>query len=96
MTKPIFADVFADQWPKLPAVMRAHYANRPFSHDRVTVEGQLDVYIHPLLKPLAPLMAALGLLTPWDGYEWVRYGDDALLVDIDTGEVIRVEYDLFD
>jgi len=40
--------------------------------------------------------AAYGLLTPWDGYEWVRYGDDALLVDIDTGEVIRVEYDLFD
>ena len=40
--------------------------------------------------------AAYGLLSPWDGYEWVRYGDDALLIDTDTGEVIRVEYDLFD
>jgi Ni/Co efflux regulator RcnB len=40
--------------------------------------------------------AAYGLLAPWDGYEWVRYGDDALLIDVDTGEVIRVEYDLFD
>ncbi len=40
--------------------------------------------------------AAYGLISPWDGYEWVRYGDDALLIDIDTGEVIRVEYDLFD
>ncbi|HTT97808.1 MAG TPA: RcnB family protein [Rhizomicrobium sp.] len=40
--------------------------------------------------------ATYGLIAPWDGYEWVRYGDDALLVDIDTGEVIRVEYDLFD
>lgn len=36
-----------------------------------------------------------GLIAPWDGYEWVRYGDDALLIDIDTGEVIRVEYGLF-
>ncbi len=39
--------------------------------------------------------AAYDLLAPWDGYEWVRYGDDALLIDIDTGEVIRVEYGLF-
>lgn len=39
--------------------------------------------------------AAYGLLEPWPGYEWVRYGDDALLIDIETGEVIRVEYDVF-
>jgi Ni/Co efflux regulator RcnB len=39
---------------------------------------------------------AYGLMAPWDGYEWVRYGDDALLIDVDTGEVIRVEYGLFD
>jgi Ni/Co efflux regulator RcnB len=39
---------------------------------------------------------AYGLLAPWDGYEWVRYGDDALLIDLDTGEVIRVEYGLFE
>jgi Ni/Co efflux regulator RcnB len=40
--------------------------------------------------------ATYGLMAPWDGYEWVRYGDDALLIDVDTGEVIRVEYGLFD
>jgi len=67
MSAPIFADVFADQWTTLPPVMRAHYANRPNSHDRVTVEGRLDVHIHPLMKPLAPVMAWLGLLTPWAG-----------------------------
>lgn len=39
--------------------------------------------------------AAFGLFAPWEGYEWVRYGDDALLVDVETGEVIRVEYDVF-
>lgn len=64
---PIFADVFADQWEKLPPVLRTHYANRPYSHDRVTVEGHLDIHIHPLLKPLAPLMALMGMLTPWTG-----------------------------
>ena len=67
MTAPIFADVFADQWDALPVVMRKHYANRACTHDRVTVEGHLDVYIHPLMKPFAPLMAWLGLLAPWAG-----------------------------
>ena len=39
--------------------------------------------------------AGFGLMTPWAGYQWVRYGNDALLIDVETGEVIRVEYDLF-
>jgi len=39
--------------------------------------------------------ALYGLMAPWAGYEWVRVGDDALLVDVETGEVIRVEYGLF-
>lgn len=39
--------------------------------------------------------AAYGLIAPWPGYQWVRYGDDALLIDLETGEVIRVEYDVF-
>ncbi len=65
--KPIFAEVFAEQWDRLPPVMRKHYANRPHTGDRVTVSGTLDVRIHPLMKPLAPLMGALGLLTPWAG-----------------------------
>jgi hypothetical protein len=28
-------------------------------------------------------------------YRWVRYYNDALLVDLDTGEVVDVEYDIF-
>ena len=36
-----------------------------------------------------------GLVYPPDGFEWIRVGDDALLVDIDTGEIIRVEYGVF-
>jgi len=30
------------------------------------------------------------------GYVWVRYGDDALLVNVRTGFILQVEYDLFD
>lgn len=36
-----------------------------------------------------------GLVAPPDGYEWVRVGNDALLIDVDSGEVIRVVYDVF-
>jgi Ni/Co efflux regulator RcnB len=38
---------------------------------------------------------AYGLIAPPDGYQWIREGNDAVLVDIDTGEVVRVEYDVF-
>jgi Ni/Co efflux regulator RcnB len=30
-----------------------------------------------------------------DGYEWIRYGPDLLLVDLATGEVVDVEYGVF-
>jgi Ni/Co efflux regulator RcnB len=36
-----------------------------------------------------------GLVAPPGGYEWVRYGPDALLIDVNTGEIIQVEYGLF-
>lgn len=40
--------------------------------------------------------AGLGFDDPPPGYEWVRYGPDLLLVDLDTGEVVDVEYGVFD
>jgi hypothetical protein len=33
---------------------------------------------------------------PMAGFEWVRYGPDILLINIDTGEVVQVIYDAFD
>jgi Ni/Co efflux regulator RcnB len=39
--------------------------------------------------------AALGMDPPPPGYEWVRYGPDLLLVNIDTGQVVDVAYDVF-
>ena len=38
---------------------------------------------------------AYGLMPPPPDAVWVRYGPDALLVDRFTGEIIRVEYDVF-
>ena len=38
---------------------------------------------------------AYDLMDPPDGYVWVRYGPDALLIDEDTGEIVQVEYDVF-
>jgi Ni/Co efflux regulator RcnB len=35
------------------------------------------------------------LEVPPVGCEWVRYGNDALLVDIATGEILQVEYGVF-
>ncbi len=35
------------------------------------------------------------LEVPPAGYEWVRYGDDALLVDTSDGEILQVEYGVF-
>ncbi len=36
-----------------------------------------------------------GLANPPYGYVWVRYGDDALLVNVDDGRILRVVYGLY-
>jgi len=38
---------------------------------------------------------AYGLFAPPPGLIWVRYGDDALLIDQYTGEIVQVRYDVF-
>ncbi len=39
--------------------------------------------------------SAYDLVSPPDGYVWVRFGPDALLIDEDTGEVLQVVYGVF-
>jgi hypothetical protein len=39
--------------------------------------------------------AALGVDPPPPGYQWVRYGPDLLLVNVITGQVADVAYDVF-
>jgi Ni/Co efflux regulator RcnB len=38
---------------------------------------------------------AFGLFAPPDGLVWVRVGNDALLIDQETGEVVQVQYGVF-
>ena len=42
-----------------------------------------------------PDWAALGLAPPPPGYQWVRYGPDLLLVELDNGQVVDVAYGVF-
>lgn len=65
--KPTFAAIFAEQWDTLPPALKAHYANRPHTRDHVTVEGVLDVEMHPLLRRLSWLIRLTGMLTPYEG-----------------------------
>jgi hypothetical protein len=61
---PLFAQAFGDGWPKLPPVMRDHYAVRAYSNDRVTVTGHLDVASAWWLRLPAKLT---GILVPYNG-----------------------------
>ncbi len=67
MTLPTFAPVFGGTWDGLPPALRLHYANRPFSRDRVTVKGILTIRMGPVMRVFAPVMGALGMLTPCEG-----------------------------
>lgn len=58
--RPIFQTVFGAHWDSLPAVMKKHYANRPYCNDNVIVEGVLDVQYSGLLRLLKPLFRLLG------------------------------------
>jgi hypothetical protein len=42
-----------------------------------------------------PDWAALGLAPPPPGFQWVRYGPDLLLVELDNGQVVDVAYGVF-
>jgi Ni/Co efflux regulator RcnB len=39
--------------------------------------------------------SSYGLESPPEGLTWIRAGDDALLVDSKTGEVVQTDYSLF-
>jgi Nickel/cobalt transporter regulator len=44
-------------------------------------------------RPAEPRLFALEV--PPVGYEWVRDGNDAILVNTDSGEILQVEYGVF-
>ena len=47
--------------------MHKHYANRPFSNDRVTVEGLMKIEVSAFARLLSPLLRLAGTLVPYGG-----------------------------
>ena len=72
----------------------AYHGPRGFHYQRWSYGDRLpsSYYARPfwLLNALA-----YGLFAPPPGLIWVRYGDDALLIDQYTGEIVQVRYDVF-
>ncbi len=63
---PIFEGIFGIPWTRLPPVMQKHYAIRPDSDDRVTVEGTLNIRCSRMIRLAAPLLKLLGALVPYN------------------------------
>lgn len=68
---PIFANIFAEKWHELPTVMKAHYANHPYSHDVVKVSGKMTITTFGFGKMLFPLFSILGIWVPYTGKDIV-------------------------
>lgn len=64
---PTFQAVFGTDWAALPPVLLAHYANRPYSKDVVTVDGLLTIQSSLYMKLLTPLLQLSGALVPYEG-----------------------------
>jgi hypothetical protein len=64
--QPIFKSIFGNAWDELPLVMHRHYAIRPYSNDRVTVEGHLDVKCSGPIKTFKSLFLLLRLIPPYN------------------------------
>jgi predicted DCC family thiol-disulfide oxidoreductase YuxK len=62
--EPLFKAVFGESWHALPSVLKRHYAVRPYSEDRVRVEGTLDVHISPMVRMMARIT---GMLLAYSG-----------------------------
>lgn len=62
--EPTFKPIFGDAWDDLPPVIKKHYANRPYTNDKVTVEGHLDVSCAKHMSLLAPVFWLLGTVPP--------------------------------
>jgi hypothetical protein len=63
----LFSEVFGSVWQTLPPVMHKHYANRPYSTDKVVAKGTMDISRSWLAHILAPLFWLAKTLVPYNG-----------------------------
>jgi hypothetical protein len=63
----IFASVFCQKWKCLPKVLQMRYANRVYSNDVVTIDGNLNVHCSWMIYLLKPLLKLFNVLAPYPG-----------------------------
>ncbi|HEY2070241.1 MAG TPA: RcnB family protein [Rhizomicrobium sp.] len=71
-----------------------YHAPRGYSYRRYNIGERLPVDYYARDFWLSDY-ASYDLVAPPDGYVWVRFGPDALLIDEDSGEVLQVVYGVF-
>ncbi|HEX3672667.1 MAG TPA: RcnB family protein [Rhizomicrobium sp.] len=71
-----------------------YHAPHGYSYRRYNTGDRLDAQFYARDYWLNDF-SAYDLIAPPDGYVWVRFGPDALLVDEDDGEVLQVVYGVF-
>jgi len=64
---PIFKPVFGADWDKLPAVIKKHYANRPYSNDVTRAKGKMTITFSPIMKMMAPMLSFFKIFAPAPG-----------------------------
>lgn len=62
--QPTFKSIFASDWDNLPPVLVKHYSNRPYTEDRKTFEGTMNIHCSGPIKYLAPLFWLMGGIPP--------------------------------
>jgi hypothetical protein len=85
------------QWNRT-SNQRFHYQPypRPYGwHYQRWVYGQVLPTVYWSQNYWLPAYYNFGLINPPYGFVWVRYGDDALLVNVENGQILSVEYNLF-
>lgn len=64
---PLFATVFGDDWQKLSPFMQKRFGNRPYSNDRLQVDGTMTIKGSRWMKLIKPLLKISGALIQQEG-----------------------------
>ncbi len=63
-SEPIFKKVFGQTWESLPPAIKKHYSARPYSEDKILVQGNLDIQCSGPIYALSSLYWLLGSIPP--------------------------------
>jgi hypothetical protein len=64
---PLFASVLGDGWKSLSPTMKKRFSNRPYSNDKVVVNGTMTIKSSRWMRFIKPLLQLTGALPQQDG-----------------------------